>query len=54
MKGRLLNKIGNVVEGNAQIERAMEIRRKIVPNDKRTKDQLTDEDFDSVVYYYSR
>lgn len=54
MKGNLLTKMGNTVEGNAQIERAMEIRRELVPDDGRTSDQLTDEDFDKVVYYYSR
>ncbi|KAL8939352.1 MAG: hypothetical protein Q9211_002782 [Gyalolechia sp. 1 TL-2023] len=53
-KGRLLKAMGNVVEGGAQLTRAMEIRREIVPNDHRTVDQLTDQDFDELVWYYSR
>ncbi|KAL9030920.1 MAG: hypothetical protein Q9196_000994 [Gyalolechia fulgens] len=53
-KGRLLKAMGNVVEGGAQLTRAMEIRREIVPNDHRTVGQLTDQEFDELVWYYSR
>jgi hypothetical protein len=54
MMGRLLKAIGNIVEGDAQLKRAMELRREIVPDDHRTVDQLTDQDFDKLVWYYSR
>jgi len=54
MKGRLLKVMGNTVEGDAQLARAMELRREIVPDDRRTVDQLTDHDFDELVWYYSR
>jgi len=54
MKGRLLIAMGNIVEGDAQLKRAMELRREIVPDDHRTVDQLTDQDFDELVWYYSR
>lgn len=53
-KGRLLKAMGNIAEGNAQLTRAMELRREIVPDDLRTEDQLTDQDFDELVWYYSR
>jgi hypothetical protein len=54
MKGRLLKAMENIVEGDAQLTRAMELRREIVPDDHRTVDQLTDQDFDELVWYYSR
>jgi hypothetical protein len=54
MRGRLLKSLGNEVEGKALLKRAMDLRREIVPEDLRTEDQLTDEDFDKAVYYYSR
>ena len=46
--------MGNMVEGERQLTRAMGLRKEIVPDDKRTADQLTLEDFDEEVYYYSR
>lgn len=54
MKGRLLRDRGNEVEGDAQLEKAMKIRKMIAPGDRRSWDQLSDADFDSLVYYYSR
>lgn len=54
MTGRLLKKLGNVVEGEAQLERAMILRKEIVPNDNRTEDELAYQDFDDEVWYYSR
>jgi len=54
MQGKLLNKMGNTVEGKAQLSRAMDLRKEIVPDDKRPADQLSYEDFDKEVYYYSR
>lgn len=54
MKGKLLLKVGNTVEGEAQLSRARNLRKEIVPDDKRTADQLSYEDFDKEVYYYSR
>ena len=46
--------MSNEVEGDAQLMKAMKLRREIVPDDCRTWNQLNDEDFDKVVYYYSR
>lgn len=54
MKGRLLKSMGNDVEGDPQLIKAMRLRREIVQNDHRSWNQLGDEDFDKVVYYYSR
>lgn len=54
MKGRLLKSMSNDVEGDAQLTKAIKLRKEVVPNDRRTWDQLDDEDFDKVVYYYSR
>jgi len=54
MKGRLLKAMGDIIEGDAQLKRAMELRREIVPHDHRTVDQLKNQDFDELVWYYSR
>lgn len=54
MKGMLLKNMGNDVEGDAQLQRAMTLRKEIVPDDHRSWNQLDNEDFDKVVYYYSR
>lgn len=54
MKGRLLKQVGNEVEGDAQLEQAMRLRKEILPDDDRPEEQLSDYDFDVVVYYYSR
>ena len=54
MRGRLLRAMGNHVEGDAQLQKAMTLRKDVEPDDHRSWDQLHDEDFDKVVYYYSR
>ncbi len=54
MKGKVLNGMGNTVEGDAQLAHARELRKEIVPDDERTADQLSFGDFDKEVYYYSR
>ncbi|KAK0622079.1 hypothetical protein B0T17DRAFT_509362 [Bombardia bombarda] len=54
MKGNLLKRLGNTIEGEALLAQAMQLRSEIVPDDKRTADQLSDVDFDKEVYYYSR
>ena len=54
MLGRLQKGMGNVVEGEAQLERAMKLRKEIVPGDKRTEEELSYQDFDNEVWYYSR
>ena len=54
MKSRLLRKLCNLVEGEAQLERAMKLRKELVPDDKRTEDELGYQDFDNEVWYYSR
>ena len=46
--------MGNEVEGNAQLDRAMQLRKKIVPGDPRKEEHLSDEHFDELVYYLSR
>lgn len=54
MKGRLLKQMGNGVEGDAQLDQAMRLRKEILPYDDRSEEQLSDYDFDVMVYYYSR
>ena len=54
MKGKLLKDMGNDTEAEAQLDRAMRLRKELVPGDHRTRDQLTNMDFDRLVYYYSR
>jgi len=54
MNGKLLRDMGNEIEAKTQLDRAMRLRRRILPDDHRTEEQLTDLDFDVLVYYYSR
>lgn len=54
MKGRLLKKMGSGVEGRAELDQAMRLRKEILPDDDRSEEQLSNYDFDIVVYYYSR
>ncbi|KAK0616467.1 hypothetical protein B0T14DRAFT_568067 [Immersiella caudata] len=53
-KEKVARSDGNAAEGDAFIKRAMEIRKEVVPNDKRLEEQLTYADWDNVVFYYSR
>lgn len=43
-----------MVEGDALINRAMEIRKEVAPGDKRPEEDLVDSDWDQLVFYYSR
>ncbi len=54
VKGRLLRDSGSAVEGQALLRRAVERRRELVPGDDRPEPNLTEADFDSLIYYYSR
>lgn len=54
MKGKLLRDLGDTTGGDAQLDRALNLRRENVRGDERTWDQLSNADFDEVVYYYSR
>jgi hypothetical protein len=54
MKGRLLKAMVSIVEGDAHLTRAIGLRREIGPDDHRTVNQLTDQEFDELVWYYSR
>ena len=53
-QGRLLRSLGNVVEGDLLIDRAIELRKQLVPNDHRLEERLVDRDFDILVYYFYR
>lgn len=46
--------MGNAVEGNLLLDKAMQLRKELVPNDHRSEEQLVDNDFDILVYYFSR
>jgi biotin synthase-related radical SAM superfamily protein len=53
-KGKVARGDGNGAEGDALINRAMEIRKEVAPDDKRPEEQLTDADWNNIVFYYSR
>lgn len=43
--GRLLKAMGNEIESEALLAKAMSIRHKLVPDDKRAEDSLVDKDW---------
>jgi hypothetical protein len=53
-KGRLLRDMGRLVEGDAYLEKAMRIRHELVPDDDREEKELMDQDWDKLIFYYSR
>jgi len=44
----------SIKEGKKWIQRALQIRREIVPDDQKAEDELEIEDFDKLVVFWSR
>ncbi|KAF2238369.1 nb-arc and tpr domain-containing protein [Viridothelium virens] len=53
-KGLLVKSMDNVIEGDALLARAMQLRHDLRPDDRRPVEDLTDQDWDSLVFYYHR
>jgi hypothetical protein len=56
LKGKHLMSLGgdDIKEGKKWVQRALQIRREIVPNDQKSEDELDIGDFDELVVFWSR
>ncbi|KAI9664019.1 MAG: hypothetical protein M1821_007510 [Bathelium mastoideum] len=53
-KGLLAKSVGNTIEGDILLTRAIKLRRELQPDDKRPLEELTDKDWDNLVFYWHR
>ncbi|KAK7422145.1 hypothetical protein QQZ08_009613 [Neonectria magnoliae] len=53
-KGRVLKKLGQTAAAQPYLDRAMDIRRRIDPSDDREEQELMDQDWDKLLFYFSR
>lgn len=53
-KSQLLHIMGEEEEAALALNRATELRRTLVPGDERSCSELRDEDFDTLVIFWSR
>jgi tetratricopeptide (TPR) repeat protein len=53
-EGQLYAAMGNQLEADKRFRKAFTLRRKLVPKDRRKMDELSEEDYDQMVIYWSR
>lgn len=53
-KGRLLRDLGRDTESRESLEKAMNLRKELAPSDEREVEELGDEDWTTLVFYWSR
>lgn len=46
--------MGELIESKSHLERAMKLRKEIVPDDNRNVEDLTDADWDKLVFFSDR